>query len=258
MAPIPTRGSTTSAKTYADPWAAPALPSTRHCAMFAADIAAFGSREDHDLQRALREALYRIVDGACRIADVPTAICHYEDRGDGILLIAPPCVSAETLLDALINHLRAGVRRHNRLASAAASIRLRTAVHAGHVGFDAEGVYGPAVIQLFRMLEAPQVKRCFDAAGAEFAVVTSHRLYEEVIQHAPGLIDPSVYQPITMTLKETRTRGWIWLCSDRDATRRAMSPVSEPGLATTVAHDRAQATRPRRPAVEGRTARPDD
>lgn len=194
--------------------------SARYCAMLAIDITAFGRRDDR-LQRCMREALYRIVDNACQIAGIPTAICHCEDRGDGILLIAPPCVPAETLLDTLTNHLRAGLRQHNKVTRAEAMLRLRMAIHAGHVAFDPNGAYGTAVTRMFRMLEAPQVKSV--AANAELAVVTSDHLYDEVIRHAPGLIDPTVYQPITITLKETQVQGWVWLTrpTPRRSTGRA-------------------------------------
>jgi hypothetical protein len=188
-----------------------APPFARHCAMFAVDIVAFGSRHDEDVQQHLREALYRIVEEACRIAGLPQAICHREDRGDGLFLIAPSCVSAEVILDPLASHLRAGLRRHNKLASVSAKIQLRMAVHAGQVRFDPHGASGRALIHLFRLLDAPEFKNSFTTAGTEFAVVTSHRLYDDVIQHGPGLIDPSLYRPITIALKETHARGWIWL-----------------------------------------------
>lgn len=199
------------------PWTSPApTSSTRYRAMLALDITAFGARTDPDLQRYLREALYRITENACHVAGVPPAICHSEDRGDGILLIAPPCISAETLLDPLSSHLRAGVRRHNKIASTEAAIRLRAAVHAGQVSIDPKGASGPALIHLFRLLEAPQVKRAFTTAGAEFALVTSQHLYDDVIRHAPGLIDPAVYRRITVELKETNAAGWISLSPPAD------------------------------------------
>jgi DNA-binding CsgD family transcriptional regulator len=154
-----------------------------------------------------------VVDHACQIAGLPEAVCHREDRGDGLFLIPPPCVSAEILLDTVANHLRAGLRRHNRLSSAQAQIRLRMAVHAGEVQFDANGVSGTALVRLFRILNAEEFKDAFNASEAEFALISSDRLYDDMIRHAPGLIDPDLYRPIAITLKETRTQGWVWLAS---------------------------------------------
>lgn len=195
--------------------------------MLATDIAAFGSRRDDDVQQHLRETHYRIIDNASRNVGLPEEICHREDRGDGILMIAPPCVSAELLLDPFVSHVRAGVRRHNRLASAPARIQLKMAVHAGQVHFDAHGVSGQALIHLFRLLEAREVKKAVDTTGATFALTASQRLYEDVVRHQPGLIDASVYQPITIALKETRAPAWIWL-ADPALEQVTSTPRTEP------------------------------
>jgi hypothetical protein len=131
--------------------------------MFAVDIAAFGDR-DPDIQLYLRGALYRIVQDSCAAAGISWIACHHEDRGDGILVVAPG--TGETvLLDSLIAHLRTGIRTHNKAARPAANIRLRMAVNAGYVIRDAHGVSGKAVIQLFRMINAPTLKTMFADRG---------------------------------------------------------------------------------------------
>jgi hypothetical protein len=98
--------------------------------MLAVDIASFGSR-DPNAQRYLHDSLYQIVEDACENAGLPWSACHHEDRGDGILFIAPPIISAE-LLDPLAAHLHAALRRHNRHTSTSAKI-LRMAIHAGYI-----------------------------------------------------------------------------------------------------------------------------
>lgn len=182
-----------------------------HCAMLAVDIAGFSSR-DPGTQQHLHAGLYRIVQDACNTAGVPWRICHHEDRGDGILVIAPAGVSPE-LLDSIAAHLCAGVRRYNKLANPGAKIRLRMALHAGYVRRDDEGVSGPDVIHLFRLLDAPQLKARLAASHANFALIISDHLYNEVIQHAPSLIEPATYQHIAINNKETHTSAWIWLPS---------------------------------------------
>jgi DNA-binding CsgD family transcriptional regulator len=186
---------------------APALPA--HCAMFALDIAAFGTRRRNDVQAHLRRALYSITEDACHAIGIPWKLCHHEDRGDGLLFIAPAGIGADALIGYLVAHLRAELRRHNRLASAAARFRIRMAVHAGYVQLDDHGVSGNAPLHLFRILEATEFKGA--AAGAEFALVVSEYLYQEVIRHGPGLIDPAAYRPLAVAHKETRTTAWLWL-----------------------------------------------
>ncbi|GAA4617364.1 hypothetical protein GCM10023195_77510 [Actinoallomurus liliacearum] len=213
----------------------PAQTPSQHCAMLAVDIAAFGTRQDDDVQQHLRHALYRIIEHACQNAGLPPAICHREDRGDGILLITPPCISPETLIDSLASHIKAGIARHNKVANATGRLRLRMAVHAGPVRFDPNGASGQALIHLFRLLEAPAFKNAFDTTRSSFAIAVSHRLYEDVVRHGPGLIDPTTYRPITITLKETQAPAWICLSpsttgSRQGATMLTRQPATTPTL----------------------------
>jgi hypothetical protein len=191
----------------------PGLPSewrSLQCSIAAFDVVAFGDRRrDDDVQVHVRTELYRILREAFDRSAVAWHGCHHEDRGDGVLVIVPPLVSVELLIDPLIDRVRAGLRRHNKLSSEAAQIRLRMALHAGHVRFDEHGVAGHALIHVFRMLEAPTFKTAFAASGSELGLIASDRLYEEVIRHGPGLIDPGVYEPVHVSVKETRTQAWV-------------------------------------------------
>lgn len=181
-----------------------------HCAMFAVDVVAFGSHRDIDTQRYVRACLYQIVGDACHAAGLPLNSCHHEDRGDGILVVAPAFVSAE-LLDAVAAHTHAELRRHNKQVATTARIQLRMAVHAGYVRHDQWGVMGRDVVHLFRLLNAAQFKVRFAAGDAEFALISSSYLYKEVIQEGPGLIEPGAYQPLTLINKETHATAWTWL-----------------------------------------------
>ena len=183
-----------------------------YCPMLAVDIKAFNDpKRGEDVQRFLRAAMYELLTSAFACSRLAWLACHHEDRGDGVLVVAPPSAPAAALIDPLVDHLRAGIRLHNKICSDVAKIRLRMSVHAGQVHFDGNGVCGLAVTHLFRMLEAAAFKRAFAASGADFALVTSDALYEEVISHGPGLIDPDMYAPITIRCKETRGRAWLYL-----------------------------------------------
>lgn len=180
-----------------------------HCPMLALDIASFSSR-DAGTQQHLRDGLYRIAAAACDAAGLPWHTCYHEDRGDGILGIAAPVVSAE-LLDPIAAYVCAGLRRYNRLTSTPARIRLRMAIHAGYVRYDRDGVSGDDLIHLFRLLDARRFKDRLAASHDDFALIASDYLYSEIIQHGPGLIEPAEYQSVAIMNKETQTRAWIWL-----------------------------------------------
>jgi hypothetical protein len=180
--------------------------------MFAVDIASF-SRREPDVQLYLRAALYRIVQDSCGATGVPFDDCHHEDRGDGILMIAHADADVEALLDPLVTQIRTELRKHNKVASAAAQIRLRMAVHAGYLHLDAHGASGANVIHLFRLLDAPALKTEFATHGGDFALIVSDYLYQEIVVYGPGLIEPAAFHPITVTVKETNGRGWTWIPS---------------------------------------------
>ena len=192
--------------------AQPAASGAAYCPMLAIDITSFSDRSRGEaVQRFLRAAMYDLLTRAFDRSRLTWLACHHEDRGDGVLVVAPPGAPPAALIDPLVDHLRAGIRLHNKICSDLAKIRLRMSVHAGQVQFDDNGVCGFAVTHLFRMLDAAAFKRVFAASGADFALVTSDALYGEVISQGPGLIDPDMYAPITIRCKETRGRAWLYL-----------------------------------------------
>lgn len=181
------------------------------CSILAFDIVGFGDRRrDDDVQLYVRASLYRVLEKAFDAVDVPWRACHREDRGDGVLVVVPALVSTEPLISPLADRLRAGLRRHNKLSSEAAQIRLRMALHTGHVHFDPYGVTGQTLVHAFRLLEAPAFKAAFAATRCELGFVVSDRVYDDVIRHGPGLIDPDVYDAIGVSLKETEARAWVY------------------------------------------------
>lgn len=180
--------------------------------MLAVDIKGFNDpRRDHEIRRSLRVAMYELLAGSLHRSGLPWDACYHEDRGDGVLVVAPTGVPAVMLLYPVAEHLRAAVRRHNRFHVEIAQIRLRTAVHAGEVCFDHHGVCGGAVTHLFRMLEASTFKQALDASGADFALVTSNTIFTEVVLPGMSLIDPDMYAPVHIRCKETSARTWIYL-----------------------------------------------
>jgi hypothetical protein len=186
-----------------------------NCSILAFDVVAFGDRRrDDDVQVYVRAGLYRILEKAFEAAGLSWRTLHREDRGDGVLVIVPAPFSIESLISPLADWVRAGLRKHNKLSSEAAQIRLRMVLHTGHVYFDEHGVAGHTVIHAFRLLEAPAFKSAFAATRGEFGFVVSDRLYDDVVRHGPGLIDPGLYEAISVSVKETKTRAWMHLPPD--------------------------------------------
>ncbi|GAA2619910.1 hypothetical protein GCM10010411_64600 [Actinomadura fulvescens] len=183
-----------------------------HKPLSAVDIVAFGdSRRDTGLQIQLRERMYQLLDKALTITGMSLEACHHEDRGDGAFIVAPADAEPSHLMDPLAHHLNALLRRENRFAPPHLRLRLRAAAHHGNVEHDQHGIAGRAAIDLFRHLEAPAFKRLMHSnPDADLGLVVTDHLFREAAQRG-DLVNHDAYRPIRVTVKETRTRAWVWL-----------------------------------------------
>jgi hypothetical protein len=181
-----------------------------HCTLFAVDIVAFGDlRRDDEVQRYVRKAMYRTMQNAFDRSEVGWQPWFRQDRGDGVLMVVPSTVPTMLFLDPLIDLVRAGLRFHNKMSSDLAQIRLRVALHTGSVFFDGHGVVGHSLTRLFNLLEAPVFKTEFNTTAAEVGLVTSEHVYDDVIRHCSGLVDPGDYHAIEVVEDGFVTRGYV-------------------------------------------------
>jgi hypothetical protein len=183
-----------------------------NCSIFCTDVAGFGDpRRDDDDRRVVREALYRILWEAFEASNVPWALCRHEDRGDGTLTVVPPTVSTVSLVEPLIAQLAAKLKRHNRQAGDPVRIQLRVALNVGPVLPDAAGLGGYALIQTARILDAPVLKDALAATGADLGFIASAHVYDTVIRHTVGLVDPTAYRRVRVSVKESTITSWMYL-----------------------------------------------
>ena len=181
------------------------------CGLFAVDIAGFGEPcRDDDVRLYVHRSLYDMLEAAFDGSSVPWPECVHEDRGDGALVVVPPAISAAGLVHPFPDKLLVLVRRHNRVSCDAARIQLRVATHVGPVHHDGHGFVGHEVNHLFRMLDAPALKRMLAGSGADIAFITSGYLYENVVVRRPSLVGTDVFTPVTVRVKETRARAWAY------------------------------------------------
>lgn len=174
------------------------------------DIVAFGARcRDDEVQVFVHRSLYHILELAFDHAGVDWASSYREDRGDGALIIVPDGTPRAALVGRLVAELAGCLRQYNKLVADAAQIRLRMAVHTGPIYADANGLVGSSLVHLFRMLDAPAFKRAVVTSGADLGVVTSERLYRDVIEPAEAFRSLGPYRQIEVVLKETRSPAWV-------------------------------------------------
>ncbi|MFI0406077.1 hypothetical protein [Actinomadura sp. 3N508] len=183
---------------------------TRHCSVFACDIAAFSGRPN-DTQARLRGELYAALEKSFDASDLPWHLCYREDRGDGAIIVPHQEHQPLRLVHPLADHLRGALRWYNKHSTKDARMRLRVALHAGLVRSDDNGIVGDTVNHVARLLDAPAFKREFGSSSAPLGLVVSDPFYREVIQGWPGAVDPGEFRRIEVDVKETRAVGWLHL-----------------------------------------------
>ena len=184
----------------------------QNCSIFLADISAFGGhyRNDDDRQ-IVRDKLYATLRDVFESSDVPWWACHREDRGDGALVVVPPSIPTRSVVDPLLILLGTALRRYNQEATQATRIQLRVALNVGPVVSDPQGVSGEAIILAARLLEAPALKKELARTAADLGVIVSPFIYDLVIKHAPGYVDPAQYRHLRFRVKESNVTAWMYL-----------------------------------------------
>ncbi|WUH96988.1 cyclic nucleotide-binding domain-containing protein [Spirillospora sp. NBC_00431] len=191
-----------------------ALPdwSGGNCTILITDITGFSSpaRTDDDRRHVL-DAMYRLLDESFTASGLRLAGFYEEDRGDGALIVIPPTTPTEAVVDPMLAHLAAALRRYNRRACDATRMQLRAALHVGPVQRGPKGVSGISIITARRMVDAPAVKKRVADTGADLAFVTSDFVFDTVITSAPGFVDPARYDRVRVRLKEASLSAWLTL-----------------------------------------------
>jgi hypothetical protein len=203
------------------------------CTLLAFDIDGF-TRPDRDeaIRIHLHRAIYDILTSAFEGSGLPWHQCHHEDRGDGALVILPPGVPAQPVIDPLPERLRGLIRRHNRITCDAARMQLRAAAHIGPVYSDAYGVISDDLNLLFRMLEAAPLRRALADSGTELALVISGYMHDNLVLRHPTLVDPALFSPLKTRVKQTPVSAWIYLPGASppylQSTSRSCGPTTAP------------------------------
>jgi Mg-chelatase subunit ChlD len=180
-----------------------------HHTIIAVDVERFSQR-DPAHQRKIHEGLQPLVREAVEHCGLAWEKCYHEDRGDGVLVLAPPDAHNERLAECLPHELAGRLREYNYGAARGARIRLRVVMHAGEVSHDRQGVAGPAVILAFRLLDAEELRKALARSHGVLALITSEDFFHNVVESHPGA-NPGIYQKVRVRIKETDTTAWICL-----------------------------------------------
>jgi hypothetical protein len=188
----------------------PQVGRSQHCVLFAVDIAQFtAAGRDDEVQLAVRDALYRLLIESFDGSGISWRTCVHEDRGDGVVVVIPAHMPTITVIDPLVEQIQMRLRRYNRLSSPVAQVRLRLAVHIGEVYRDGHGLAGKAVNELFRMLDAPDLRQAVQVSETGLALIVSDYLYQSVIHGGPGGTGAAAYSEVLVRVKQFQARAWL-------------------------------------------------
>jgi hypothetical protein len=173
-------------------------------------VPADGWRSDQVTLR-LRAAYQRIMTLGFEQAGVAWDYCLVQARGNGAIVLLPQTVPPALLGTPLAQSLYAALRAHNELHSKSAQLHLRMAAHLGTVRFDAAGPAGHSVELLLTLVEAAEFVAAGADASAEFSLIVSDYLYEEVIRHSG---EPAQFRSLKVTGAGGRVQSWTWFQPD--------------------------------------------
>ncbi|MCQ0005981.1 hypothetical protein [Actinomadura madurae] len=131
---------------------APAASGVRLC--FAADIERFSRFRTPEAARAQRRFV-DLLDDARRHAGLPTAHTDLQRSGDGQFDVLPAALDESRVIPRLIEGLVDALAETNTDLNAHARLRIRAALHRGHVSSGINGWLGESTIAVHRLLDSP-------------------------------------------------------------------------------------------------------
>jgi class 3 adenylate cyclase len=191
-----------------------------NCTVLLTDVVGFGAlnRSDQDRQ-IIRNSVLGMVQ---ELLGPVWEACAWEDRGDGLLIVAPPQVPTARIMESVHRTLPGWLRLHNQTYNESARIRLRIAVNVGPVIEDSLGMAGDAIIRTARLVDAPALKKAMAVTGAAMGIIVSEFVYETVVMR--DLINSDEYKMIEVSVKESRRLAWMRLLEAGPPALRAPLP----------------------------------
>lgn len=160
----------------------------------------------------LREALYRLLDGAIGCSGIVAQQYDQSDQGDGVLVLFRADVPKNRLLHPLITELIRRLARYNATAPDREQIRLRVVVHAGELLSDRHGYYGEDLDEAFGLVNSDSLRACLAASTGPMVLLVTDPIYQGIVKHEPAGVDSASYRQVTMFVKRRKIRAWLRDC----------------------------------------------
>jgi hypothetical protein len=183
-------------------------PAVRLC--MAADTESYGRFTTSEAART-QERLVEVLARARRNAGIPEPDVDLQPSGDGQFAILPTGLDETVVIPRLVEGVRAALATVNADLSDRARLRLRVALHRGHVAPSVNGWVGAATVAVHRLLDCPPLRHRLDRdRTADFALIVSDVLFSDVIVTG-GDLDPAGFEPVDAVLpdKHFAERAWV-------------------------------------------------
>ncbi|HEV2781465.1 MAG TPA: ricin-type beta-trefoil lectin domain protein [Actinophytocola sp.] len=202
-----------------------------HRTILIVDVEGFGDpRRKSPHQVAIRDGLYRALQEAFRVAGIPWHKIDHEDRGDGVMILAPAEIPKAQFVEDLPGALVEALEKHNAGQDPRSRIRLRMVLHAGEIHADDHGFAGASLNFAFRLLDATPVKAALAESRGVLVLIASGWFYDDVVCHSET-VDSATYRPVPVRVKETTATGWVARPDDPYPPHRSGRPVPRPAAA---------------------------
>lgn len=184
-------------------------PAVRLCV--AADVERFSRFSLPEAGRAQRRFIDAMAAARANAYLDETGVA-LQESGDGQFAVLPPGLDESTVLPQFVDGLRVALRETNADLNEHARLRLRVALHRGHMLPAANGWVGNATIAVHRLLDSEVLRRTLaDTPGADFALIVSDLLYRDTIRHRFGTLDPDQFMEVDAAVPAKRfaERAWV-------------------------------------------------
>jgi class 3 adenylate cyclase len=181
-----------------------------HRTILVLDIVEFAHPQRTDPARLrLREQLYELIHQTLIAAGVDPEHAPCVDLGDGVMVLLDPQLAATRVVEVIIGRLRASLAARNRRAPGGERLRLRVALHRGEILIDPHGFVGGALVEASRLSNAAALREQLAATAADLGLIVSDQVWKQLTWSRHDLVDPGVYQPVSLSAHAITTRAWM-------------------------------------------------
>jgi hypothetical protein len=185
---------------------------------FAADIERFSRFRTPEAALA-QERFAQVMAQARGHAGIDADQLGLQRSGDGQAAIFPPALDESQVIPLLVEGLARALGEANADRAGPDRIRLRVALHRGHISWGANGWIGDSPIAVQRLLDSPVARQALaDHPSSDFVLIVSDVVYRDVIAHGYGNLSPRAFQPVHVDIpaKNFTEPAWIYVPATTD------------------------------------------